>query len=383
MLRSFAPDADDARPTIALCSDSMAEGINLQSASALVHLDLPSVVRIAEQRAGRVDRMDSAHAAIEIWWPRDAEAFALTSDDRLVERYDAVESLLGSNFPLPDALFDRREHTVDPDELIDEYESGRGERWDGIDDAFAPVRGLVDGDARLIDAPTYNAARRERRSSRAIVSAVAADTPWAFFCLAGSDADAPRWVLLADDLAAPTTELAEIERELRRRLHNVETSRPVDAAASRALAGWSEQLARAERQLLPRRMQRALDEMAAVLDDWISRAAARRDRARLDGYRAIRRMLEASGTEGTPDWEEVAGRWLELIRPLWYEQLGARNRRRPLLLRDIRREVIAHEDTLGPRLIDSFHRDPVGIQPQPDERITAAIVGVAQPPSRD
>src|SRR5690606_20485218 len=36
---------------IGLCSDSLAEGVNLQQASCMVHSDMPSVVRIAEQRA--------------------------------------------------------------------------------------------------------------------------------------------------------------------------------------------------------------------------------------------------------------------------------------------------------------------------------------------
>ena len=376
VLRAFAPQAEGGSATIALCSDSMSEGINLQRASALVHLDLPSVVRIAEQRAGRVDRMDSPHDAIEIWWPRDAPEFALTSDDRLVERFDAVESLLGSNFPLPDALYDNSRQTVDPDELIHEYESGRGERWDGIDDAFAPVRALVDGNHALVDADTYRSARADSDTARAIISAVPSRTPWAFFCLAGSAEHAPRWILLASDRAAPTADLAEITEELRQRLQGVDEDLPIDAAASEALAHWSGRLAQAERTLLPRRMQRALAEMEATLDAWIHSASARRDRPRLDAYRDIHRMLTASTRERMPDWEEIASRWLELIRPLWYEQLNATRRRRPLLLKDIRREVIGHESSLGPRLIEAFTNNPVHVQATPDERITAAIVGV-------
>ena len=45
---------------IALCSDAMNEGLNLQGASAIVHLDLPTTLRVAEQRVGRVDRMEPA-----------------------------------------------------------------------------------------------------------------------------------------------------------------------------------------------------------------------------------------------------------------------------------------------------------------------------------
>lgn len=376
VVRVFAPGARADRGGVALCSDSMAEAVNLQRASALVHLDLPSVLRIAEQRAGRVDRMDSPHAAIEIWWPRDAPEFGLTSDDRLVERYDAVESLLGSNFPLPDALFGESARTVEPDELIAEYESGHGERWDGIDDAFAPVWSLVEGESSLIDGAAYRAARDERGSARAVVSVVEAETPWAFFCLGGSAEQAPRWILLAADRKAPTADLADVCAELRRHLGRADAGRGVDDRASSALAHWLERLARAERTLLPRRMQRALDEMTLVLDQWITRASRRHDRDRLDGYRALRRLLDPAASERVPDWEEVAGRWLELIRPVWYEQLQSTRRRRPLLLRDIRSELVAQEETLGNAVIDTFTRSPVRMRGQPDERVVACILGI-------
>lgn len=44
--RALAPGSQSKR-IVALCSDAMSEGVNLQQASAVVHLDMPSVVRIA------------------------------------------------------------------------------------------------------------------------------------------------------------------------------------------------------------------------------------------------------------------------------------------------------------------------------------------------
>jgi hypothetical protein len=86
-VRKAAARGSIASRLIALCSDAMAEGFNLQGASAVVHLDTPSVIRTAEQRAGRVDRLDSPHPTIEVWWPRDADEFALRQDERFLERY--------------------------------------------------------------------------------------------------------------------------------------------------------------------------------------------------------------------------------------------------------------------------------------------------------
>ena len=80
---------------IALCSEAMNEGLNLQGASAIVHLDLPTTLRVAEQRVGRVDRMDSPHEVIEAWWPNDGPAFATRADEVLVQRAAESEQLLG------------------------------------------------------------------------------------------------------------------------------------------------------------------------------------------------------------------------------------------------------------------------------------------------
>lgn len=70
----------------------------------MVHLDMPSVVRYAEQRVGRIDRMDSPHDTIECWWPLDAPAFALKADEKFVARIEEAESLLGGNLQLPQEM---------------------------------------------------------------------------------------------------------------------------------------------------------------------------------------------------------------------------------------------------------------------------------------
>lgn len=81
---------------IALCSDAMSEGVNLQAALVFVQLTMPSVIRLAEQRIGRVERMDSPHTKIEAWWPRDSNEFALlSSESKFLERHGLVSDLLG------------------------------------------------------------------------------------------------------------------------------------------------------------------------------------------------------------------------------------------------------------------------------------------------
>jgi superfamily II DNA/RNA helicase len=138
------------RRTVGLCSDAMAEGMNLQAASAVVHLDLPSVIRIAEQRIGRVDRMDSPHSAIEVWWPDDSLEFALRSDERLVERHFDVKTLLGANIRLP-AKFEpvaADTTTISAADVVEELQNRarrRDRAWEELPDALEPIRSLVLG----------------------------------------------------------------------------------------------------------------------------------------------------------------------------------------------------------------------------------------------
>ncbi|MDT8450600.1 MAG: SNF2-related protein, partial [Wenzhouxiangellaceae bacterium] len=47
LLRRFAPTSREPGAVVGLCSDSVSEGVNLQRARVVVHLDMPSVVRIA------------------------------------------------------------------------------------------------------------------------------------------------------------------------------------------------------------------------------------------------------------------------------------------------------------------------------------------------
>lgn len=122
-----------SKGVIALCSDSMSEGYNLQAASAVVHLDMPTVVRQAEQR---VDRMDSPNAVIEAWWPQDSAAFALRTDERFYARVQLVENLIGSNLPLPG---DHTGSIVPVEQIIQEYQADEATdaSWEGFGDAFA------------------------------------------------------------------------------------------------------------------------------------------------------------------------------------------------------------------------------------------------------
>lgn len=374
VLETFALGSKE-KGVIGLCSDSLAEGVNLQQAAALVHLDMPSVVRVAEQRVGRIDRLDSPHKSIEAWWPDDADEFALSSDERFIERFETVDALLGSNLPLPEAMRTNEARPLKARELIKEYEKeSEAGRWDGIQDAFEPVRSLIEGPTALVEYDTYEHYRKVTARVLSRVSLVKSDKPWAFFCLAGGEFDAPRWVLLPSYMGEPQTELEAVCDELRKRLGSETENLPMDDSAAKSLTQFLKRLGEAERRLLPARKQRALEEMEIVVTAYLDEASKKKNREQVEKLLALKDALTQYRPELQPDWDEVASQWMDLIRPIWYERLKEQ-RSKPLLLKDIRADVLKQGSEFCGKMLSVFERFPV--MQSADERISACILGIA------
>ncbi len=372
-LQAFKPGSE-LSAVIGLCSDSLSEGVNLQQASAITHLDMPSVVRIAEQRVGRVDRMDSPHKSIEAWWPQDAEEFALSSDDKFIERFETVESLLGSNLPLPETM-QSKTSSVSTQQMIKEFEKEAGKNnWDGISDAFENVRKLVDGEKSIVAADIYETYRHVKVRVLSRVSLVSASKPWAFFCITAGMLESPRWVFIPSYNAQAVTELDAVVYALRASLTNDVEDLPMSNKAATTLQTFIRQIAKMERSLLSRKKQRALEEMHLVLKKYIEISATNSKQDEVDHYTRILDILTMPDTEHQPDWDEVAARWLDIIRPIWYEVLN-QPRTKPLLLKDIRKNLYTNKDLIQPKLFERFMSFPV--QKQTDKRVLACIIGVA------
>ncbi|MDZ7749121.1 MAG: hypothetical protein U5K43_10035 [Halofilum sp. (in: g-proteobacteria)] len=237
------------------------------------------------------------------------------------------------------------------------------------------MRALTAGDDALVDAAHYAEARADAGSTRALVSVVAAPRESGVFlprrrrgARAALD-PAGRRPARAD--GGPGDRVRRAARAPRRgrdrapaRRHRRGRARALERApgGGRARAAAAAHAPRA----------RGDEGRARCVDQG---GLGRRDRRRLDAYRAIRRLLELPVGGPIPDWEEIASRWLELVRPVWYEQLQVARRRRPLLLRDIRAEVIAREEPLGDAVIERFGEASLPVQAPPSERVVACIVG--------
>jgi hypothetical protein len=370
VVSTFAPSAE--AHAIALCSDAMNEGLNLQGASCIVHLDLPTTLRVAEQRVGRVDRMDSAHREIEAWWPQDGPSFATRAYEKLIRRAKESEELLGSNLTLPEFEQGMTSTIVEVEAQIEELAAGEGKVWDGIQDALEPVRQMVSGPTALIPQDTYDYYRGHATRVLARVTPLRTSRPWAFLSVSAIAHGAPRWMLV--DPGAPggcITDLHEVAGRLRDLLAEDPPNHDLDESAVHALERSLDVAITAERRLLPRRMLRALSQMHVVLSAWAAHA-----RQRSDEEEALRwDMLATLASDEVPKVDPylVAERWLALIGPVLAEHRRETPYARYLLLRDVtprlRRQPMAYVDVER-----EFTGMPAAVPL--DERVSACILGV-------
>ena len=104
VLRRFAPRAHNVaaapraeRIDLLLTTDLLSEGVNLQDASVLVHLDLPWTPARLDQRVGRVARLGSAHERVAVYAmlpPAGAERIVRV-EQRLREKLGAATRAVG------------------------------------------------------------------------------------------------------------------------------------------------------------------------------------------------------------------------------------------------------------------------------------------------
>lgn len=368
LIRRFALDGSGR--AIALCSDAMNEGLNLQRASCIVHLDLPTTLRVAEQRVGRVDRMNSPHDNIESWWPEDGPAFATRAYEKLVRRARESEELLGANLRLPEferGLDDRS--VVTTASQVSELEGPGTDSWDGIQDALEPVRRIVLGGDALVPPDVYAAYQDNSARVMARVAPVASTRPWAFFAIAAIAQGAPRWMLI--DGHEPLTDLGAVAERLRELLGDYPPNRELDEVAVAELNRFLDVATSQERLLLPRRMRRALDQMSSVLRQWAIRARRAGDERRADEWLALEALASPDGPPVDPFL--VAERWISVVTPVLERHRELLRRARYVLLRDIEPSLIS--DPLAyEEVLEVFVGLPTATPLE--ERVSACILGV-------
>lgn len=335
---------------IGLCSNAMAEGVNLQSASCLIMLDRPSVIRHAEQRIGRIERLDSPHQQAEILWPLDAPAFRLNRDQKFISRHQETKRLIGANFEVPEEyeVDDFDDMTEDgSDEWISKLEHSRQDQNLGVQDAFHAVRSLYDGDGetliprRLVD--------QMKSVTGIVISRVSlveskTKTPWAFICQAGTNQHPAHWVLVSDDERYTTTKLDEIVAFLKGNLGpDTQDIKPTDASIAQMEKLVKKLRDNPEISLSSNRL--ALLMLLSHYVDYILQVTAKKqNQQQLDYYHAVKTMLpwatgglldEVNDNASLRQLESLADAFQVLLQPLRTERLKKIGNKKLVRYRDL------------------------------------------------
>ncbi len=357
---------------VALCSDALSEGMNLQKAACVVHLDTPTVIRLAEQRAGRVDRMDSPHDEVTIWWPKDPPAFAPQQRDLLRERYETVADLLGANFQLPD-----EPERVDVEEIAQraslETSGADAKPTDELYDAFRGVRSLVESGG-LVPPSLYEQLRTSSARIQSCVSTVESSAPWAFFVVSGAAHRAPQWVFLASPEAELMHDLNAVSEELRRLLSSGARDCALDERGTALEQQFIERLRDRELELIPPRRARALHLLNRVLDDWCADKTL--DAFTRAEYRHIADWAfppTEARREPFPDPRSIADAWLALLRPRMKKHFQTARRRSFWSLKELRPKL--REEPVPLEQLEESFRSVATLQPV-EQRIVSMILGV-------
>ena len=101
--RGISQPAQAERIDLLLTTDLLSEGVNLQDAEVVVHLDVPWTAARMEQRVGRAARMGSVHAEVFVYLLRPpASASTVLGNETLVLRKWAVaRQAVGAGSPPP------------------------------------------------------------------------------------------------------------------------------------------------------------------------------------------------------------------------------------------------------------------------------------------
>ncbi len=126
--------------------------------------------------------------------------------------------------------------------------------------------------------------------------------------------------------------------------------------------------------LLPRRMQRALDQMADMTRNWGEQAARIGDYDTEQQWRRLNRIARPTADEDDRlDPYLVGEAWWDLVRPLFTHVRRSRRRRRYTRLRDL--DMLLRTQPLDLPAVQNALRRVSVIEPV-DKRVSAAIIGV-------
>ncbi len=371
VMELFNLQSESDEKCIALCSDKMSESIDLQKASSIVLLDLPSVLRIVEQRIGRVDRMDSLHTEIEIYWPNDSEEYSLKTDGRLIHTNDMVEDIFGSNFEIPITLKEKHfSQTDSTDSLIKEYKDfiDKDESWSGIQDSFQSVTELKDGKNALISEEIYEEFKDVSSEVKTRVSFVGSEKDWCFITLRGDKNKSPRWYFI-DENNNIHTDFPDVCNSLRENISKESQKLKWDDSSLHRFINLFKQK---EKDLLPPKKKRALDVAEYILSKKIETKGIHPTLKQ--SMRDMLNLLKLNSIEAV-DYERLAEEWIEILQP-YLDTKREQNKRKKIILnlsslKSDYKNINLDIEQLNKMIENSTIIDEI------DNKIASCIIGIA------
>ncbi|MEY4134904.1 MAG: hypothetical protein RL386_1254, partial [Bacteroidota bacterium] len=394
--RKFFGLGSTEKGRIGLCSDVMSEGVNLQQASAVVLLDVPAVMRIAEQRIGRIDRMNSPHDQVEIFFPDDHPEFALKTDRKFFLTAQIVDDMIGGNVDLPEEMLDKWEvEVISGKEIAQNYGKRQEESaqsfTDGIQDAFQKVRALVQGEQALVEQEVYEALRKSKAKLGSSVvqtetSFVASQRNWGFFCMRSTPLFSSTWIFIKEkptpklipgkDDFLISTSLPEICELLRENLAGCK-----DISDHGTLVGvqkLTEQMFRQlhdfERQNLPNKKRRAIQLLSDVVDHYF--ASSQNDLPRRRVLEGLKHVLAGRHEDRhSVDYYRLANRWIRVVQPYIVQE----KKRQPKAAYSVHLASMLKffkRHTLPTEVFEQLLNEVVFMEPV-EKRVAAFIIGMA------
>lgn len=356
------------KDTVIFCSDMMSEGVNLQGASSLILLDLPSVVRLVEQRIGRIDRMDTNHKVIDVLWPNDSEEFSLKGDKRLINTSFFVNTTIGGNYHIPSALMDKHFENVESIETIQrELEEKRGEKgWEGSRNFFRPIELLKE---QFVSKELYQLVKDVKSSIKVRVSFYKSGKNWCFIATKGTIKESPKWILLEPDVD-PIFDFIEVAQKLNQYLPLAENDRL--KWRQETLDFYLEIFRGQEKLLLPQKKRRVLEVAECLLT---KRLLKEKDLKTKRLMQENLLLFKTSIKAEMVDFYSLSEMWLDILQPYINRMRDLpKNRRKALNLNTLRgewRRINLNDITLQNILNNCPQAETI------DGKIAACIIGMS------
>ncbi|MBN3944650.1 SNF2-related protein [Nostoc sp. NMS9] len=363
---------------LGLLSDCMSEGVNLQQASAVLFLDMPTVLRIAEQRIGRIDRLDSPHKKIQVFWPSDSDEFALRTDKKLIKTSLDAESLIGLNFDIPPQILDKHmDQIVRPKDFVEALEELEQEDyiWEGIQDAFKPVHDLYEGENSLIQKKDYLYFKDVNASIKVKISILESKESWLFIATRGGKLSPPRWYFI-DSKDCIYSELPEICRELRAKLNTSIKPEMWTDTTTKVLSRCLQLLKNNEIKLLPNKRRRALEVVQFIIERQLQ---ITKNASKKSLYEEVLELFKPTSidSEYSINYYLFSQQWLDILNPYLFDKRQDRKYKRQIVsLNDLKEDKEFHNILLNTENLEQIINNIPYTQPI-WQNVAACIISIS------